>query len=416
MPRRFIHAADLHLDSPFQGVGSLRAGLDELLRDASLVAWDALIELCLAESAEFLVIAGDLFDSTNRTTRFEFRVREGARRLVERGVRVFVVHGNHDPLTARSPLEGIEGVTVFGSDAPEAGTFDPDGRGPVTVHGISFGRAAVEDNLATRFVRGEAAGLHVGVLHCSVGEQVGHSNYAPCLVGDLTAVGLDYWALGHIHAHADVHQTPPIVYAGALQGRSPKPSDRGPHGAVVVEFEGDRVTSWRLSPIDVIRFDAIDVPIDGLATEAAVEERLLAAADAVLADAGDAYVLLRARLTGSGPLHATVAADDFAAGLCEGLREAAAARLIWERIVSATRPEIDLDEVRGSAGFAGDLLRSFDALEANPTLLAQQLEELEQALPDRASARGLAEEEPVERLRRARDLALAALFRHEGAQ
>ena len=69
MPRRFVHAADLHLDSPFAGVGTLREGLAERLQDASLEAWDALVDCCIDEQAEFLVLAGDLFDRADGTPR-----------------------------------------------------------------------------------------------------------------------------------------------------------------------------------------------------------------------------------------------------------------------------------------------------------------------------------------------------------
>ena len=309
MSNRFIHAADLHLDSPFVGIGTLREGLDDVMRDASLDAWDALIDCCLDEDAAFLVLAGDLFDRADGTPRGRSRVRRGIERLHAAGIRVFAIHGNHDPLSGRSPLQGLEGVTVFRKDVPTSETFEGP-TGPVTVHGVSFGKREVTDNLALAFERGDAPGLHVGVLHCSLGEREGHGHYAPCSVGDLVAARMDYWALGHIHAYSEENAEPPIIYAGTLQGRSPKSGERGPHGAVVVEFEGDRVLSHRRVELDRVRFEAIDVAIDELDDEAALERELRRRAATVVAAAEGRLVLLRVTLTGRGPLHEVLVRDD----------------------------------------------------------------------------------------------------------
>jgi DNA repair exonuclease SbcCD nuclease subunit len=417
MPRRFIHAADLHLDSPFAGIGTLREGFAEVLRDASLEAWDALVQLCIDEHAELLVLAGDLFDSECRTSRFEFRVQQGARRLVEHGIRVVIVHGNHDPLSARSPLSGIEGVEVLRKDEPITKRIARDGVGDIHVHGVSFGRARVEENLAELFpVRGPEPGLHIGVLHCAVGDRPGHGRYAPCSIEDLRRTGYDYWALGHIHGFDVLEQEPWIVYAGSLQGRSLKPSDRGVHGAVVVEFDDDRVLGARLHPIDVIRFEELVVPIEGIESTAALADRVLAEADALLAATGDAAVVVRGRLVGRGPLSAEVGADQWADGFRGMLDDAAPERLVWESIVADVRPEIELDQLRQSGGFAGDVVRAFDRVSDDPAELERRLAELDGQFAERRAVRERSPEDRLALLDRARDLALEELLRQEEAQ
>lgn len=413
MPRRFIHAADLHLDSPFAGIGTLREGLADTLRDASLDAWDALIDCCLEEEAEFLVLAGDLFDRADGTPRGRARVRRGIERLQAEGIRVFAVHGNHDPLSGSSPLAGLEGVKVFRKDVPTSETIElPDG--PVTVHGVSFGKREVTDNLAAKFARGDAPGLHVGVLHCSVGEREGHGTYAPCSVSDLVAARMDYWALGHIHAYSEECSEPPIIYAGTLQGRSPKAGERGPHGAVVVEFEGDRVIDHRRVELDRVRFEAVDVPIDGLQDEADLERALRAAAADVIASADGRVVLLRATLTGRGPLHAMLIGDEYLANLRSALDDQEGADLVWERIRSTARPAVDLDELRASSAFAAEVLAAFDVLADDPAELQRLLDELAKPFSDTALG-GVAEEDPVSRLAAARDLALGLILDQQGA-
>ena len=406
MPRRFVHAADLHLDSPFAGVGALRDGLDERLRDASLEVWDRLVALCLDEDAAFLLIAGDLFDSDARSPRAERRVRTGLERLAEAGIPTFIVHGNHDPLGRGVSYGGVQGVTVFRAGRPQTATLDADGA-PVAIHGVSFGRQAETDNLAALFARGDAPGLHIGVLHCMVGGAAGHDDYAPCTLDDLRRAGMDYWALGHVHEPQELASDPPVVYAGTTQGRSPRPGDRGPRGAWVVEFDGARIGERRHVVLDEFRFALADVPIAGLTELADLERALEGAADAALAEADGRLVILRARLTGRGPLHPALGVD-----ACESLRQAldddAPPALIWERIEDATALDIDLDAIRREETAIGDVARMADEIAASPGLAAL-LAEWEGELPDRA-ARGIAAVDPAGRVAAARDRALGILL------
>ena len=414
MPRRLVHAADLHLDSPFTGLGSVRDGLDEVLLDASLDALDDLVELCLAEEAELLLLAGDQFDRAEGSSRGRQRLARACARLTGSGTAVFAVHGNHDPLRGRSPLADVEGVTVFRPGRPQAHAVDPRGLGPVVVHGVSFGRAAEEDNLALGFARGDEPGLHVGLLHCMVGDREGHGRYAPCSLDDLLAAKMDYWALGHVHRFTVEHEAPPVVYAGALQGRSPKPSERGPHGAVVVEFEGERVLGLRHVALDRVRFEEVQLAIDGLEGEQDLTRALEDLAAEAVRAADGRLVILRARLTGRGELHRLLSAAGELESLRRGLDEAAGPDLVWERIRAATGPAVDLDGVRAGQGLPSAALAAFDALADDPAALAALLAELTRSLGDPALA-GLAEEDPAARLAAARDLVLGLLLDAEEA-
>lgn len=414
MPRRLVHAADLHLDSPFTGLGSVRDGLDEVLLGASLDALDDLVELCLAEEAEALLLAGDQFDRAEGSSRGRQRLVRACARLTAAGIPVFAVHGNHDPLRGRSPLADVDGVTVFRPGRPQAHAVDPRGLGPVVVHGVSFGRAAEEDNLALAFARGEQPGLHVGLLHCMVGEREGHGRYAPCTLDDLLAARMDYWALGHVHRFTVECESPPVVYAGALQGRSPRPSEQGPHGAVVVEFEGAQVLGLRHVPLDRVRFEEVALAIDGLDGEQDLTRSLEALADEAVRAADGRLVVLRARLTGRGELHRLLSAAGELESLRRGLDEAAGPDLVWERIRAATGPAVDLDGVRAAQGLASAALAAFDGLADDPAALATLLAELTRSLGDPALA-GLAEEDPAGRLAAARDLVLGLLLDAEEA-
>jgi DNA repair exonuclease SbcCD nuclease subunit len=414
MPRRFVHAADLHLDSPFAGVGTLREGLAERLQESTLAAWDALVDSCLDEQAEFLVLAGDLFDQQTRTGRSEFRVQAGARRLVERGVRVFVAHGNHDPASSRSPLSGIGGVHVFRKDVPETLTEGQHGIAGVAIHGVSFARANEERDLAGAFPDA-GSGLDVGVLHCAVGDPQGHGRYAPCTLDTLVRRGYDYWALGHIHAPAILSRAPWVVYSGSLQGRSMKPSDRGAHGFAVVEFDDTGIVSVDQRTLGLVRFEEIQVAVDGLDSTAALLDRALAGAEALRGDAGAADLVVRCRVTGSGALHGDVGRQGWADEFREALAGASPTETVWERVVIETRPDIDYDDLRATPGVIGRLMAAFDDAVGDPAAAAELLGAIESEVSERQAVRSRSAEERVALLERARALALEELLRAEGA-
>src|SRR5580698_10557440 len=235
---RFIHAADLHLDTPFAGLGRVSPEIAGRLRDASLEAFDALVRMAIERKAAFVIFAGDIYDSADRGVRAQLRFLRGVARLGEHGITVFVAHGNHDPMDGWSAVRRLpENLVVFGSDAVERHTMGREDEPWAHVYGISYPRRDVTENLALRFQRTEAPGLHIGVLHANVGNQPEHPAYSPCTVADLGAAGMDYWALGHIHQYQRLAEGRPwIVYPGSLQAM--KSSELGPRGAVVVEVAG----------------------------------------------------------------------------------------------------------------------------------------------------------------------------------
>ena len=346
----FVHAADLHLDTGFEGIGRLDDRLARRLRDASLQAFDALVELTIQRDAAFLVLAGDVYDGAERGLRAQLRFEEGVRRLADAGIRTFVAHGNHDPVVTGWQLvtSWPDEVHVFGHEDVESVTVERDGRPLAVVQGVSYGEVAEQRNLARRFHRTDVDAPHVGVLHTNVGEVGEHANYAPCSVGDLRNRGIDYWALGHIHTRQVVldgtGDDPWAYYPGNLQGRSPKASEQGPKGASVVTVAGGRVRAPEHVTLDRARFADVDVDVTGHETLGEVERSLAAAADDAVRAAADRLVVLRGRLTGRGPVHHDLAR----VGALDELRDALTDRLVgtdaaWTGIKDRTSPAADAD-------------------------------------------------------------------------
>lgn len=423
---RFLHAADLHLDTPFQGLGRVAPHIQGALQDASLRAWDRLIDLALEEEVAFVVLAGDLYDGADRGLRAQLRVRAGLQRLSDAGIPAFVVHGNHDPLDGWQAIEADgwpDGVVVCPAGEVTTHVVVRGDERLATLHGVSYPTRETTTNLARRFPRAAGGGLHVGVLHATVGTQPDHSPYAPCTLEDLRRPGYDYWALGHVHGHAVLAEDPTVVYAGSLQGRSPKRTEQGAKGALVVEVVDDRIAGPpRHVPLDLVRFAALDVPVDGARDVAGVTDAVLAAGRAAT-DAHDGRALvLRARLTGAPPASGDLRRDGVLTEIVEALREAdadASPWRWWDRVDDATAPAIDRAALAAQESFVGALVRHVDRVADDPPppeLPSGWVQGLDDDLAGRIRGRGTAFEiDSAAELRAAEALALALLVGEEGS-
>ena len=234
---RFIHAADLHIDSPLVGLTARSESFAKRVDNASREAFDNLVSLAREERCNFIVIAGDLFDGEWRDYRTGLFFVDRMRRLKDAGIQVFIVLGNHDAENrfARR-LEFSDNVRVLSADKVETVLLEDIG---VAVHGRSFPRRDVTENLAATYSPALAGLLNIGVLHTACNGRDGHELYAPCTVDELVNRGYDYWALGHVHKYEILNEDPPVVFAGNLQGRHVRES--GPKGAVLVTVDDGRV-------------------------------------------------------------------------------------------------------------------------------------------------------------------------------
>ena len=296
---RFVHASDLHLDTPFEGVGRVPPAVAEVLRDASVDAWEALLKLTIDRDAAFLLLAGDVCEGPERGIRAQRRLRDGIERLSQRGIPVLLVQGNSDPLEGWPAIHAWPpGATLFRGAAVASVPVIREGARLATVHGASGGGA---QDLVRRFRRGEEAGLHVGLLHCNVAGQLEHDPMSPCSVDDLRAAGMDYWALGHVHRRLYVATGDPwIVYPGTLQGRAPTAAECGPKGAVLVEVDGGAVRQVSFEALDRARCVRFDLDVSTCADAAAVTRALLRRAELLRDEHGGRGLLLHASLAGEG--------------------------------------------------------------------------------------------------------------------
>jgi DNA repair exonuclease SbcCD nuclease subunit len=300
MAWRFVHAADLHLDTSFSGLSKIDSRIAERFREASLQAFRNLLDLTIDQQAAFLLLAGDLYDGRDRDLRAQRVIRDGIRQLATHGIQVFIVHGNHDPLTPewRQSLAAEPNLTIFGTDTPETVEVVRDGTVIATVTGLSFATSAVRDNLAQQFVAPHNMfALSIALLHANVDGNPAHDAYAPCTRRQLFDSGFDYWALGHVHTRATWQEGGRYVaYPGNLQGRSFKPSELGPKGALVVEVVEGVVAEPRFVSCDVVRLVEHDVSASSVQDALGLDDVIIPAIEDLIAVNDHKPVALRLRL------------------------------------------------------------------------------------------------------------------------
>jgi DNA repair protein SbcD/Mre11 len=271
---RFIHAADIHLDSPLRGLGRYEGAPVAEIRGAARRALDNLVQLAVDEAVHFVVIAGDVFDGDwpDVSTGLFFVKQMG--RLRDRGVNVYVISGNHDAankMTRRLPYP--ENVHLFRADSPETERLENI---HVAIHGQSYAEQSEIRNLATNYPEPLDGCFNIGLLHTSLDGREGHERYAPCQLEELVARGYDYWALGHVHQRESVNgdRRPLVEFPGNIQGRHAR--ETGAKGCLLVQVANDNSTTVTFRALDVLRWEQVIVDCSRLDELEAVVARVCA--------------------------------------------------------------------------------------------------------------------------------------------
>jgi len=302
---KFLHAADLHLGSPFHGLRVHDTGVTERLADAGRTAFTALVSRAIEERVAFVVLAGDIYEGEWRDNTIGLFFARELGRLERAGIDVYLLHGNHDAESVVMHSVTLpDSVRVFASDKPT--TFRIEAL-KVALHGQSFAEPAVTENLALNYPNQVGGWFNIGVLHTSLTGYPPHADYAPSTPGHLRARGYDYWALGHVHEYAVLQTRPHIVYAGNLQGRHM--GEQGARGAVLVRVEEGEIESVERVIVDRVRWIELPVSVAGETNEATLVRRIEDAVRPLGVLATERLIVLRIVLAGETELHRRLVAD-----------------------------------------------------------------------------------------------------------
>jgi DNA repair protein SbcD/Mre11 len=417
IPFRFMHAADLHLDSPFKGLADVPPHVRDALKDSTFTALKRLTDAAIEEEVDWVVFAGDLYDAADRSLRAQSALHQAWTRLSAHGIGVFVIHGNHDPLSGeRARMALPDGVHVFGSSEVEGRpAYRRDGKLAAYVYGISYGSRAVTENLSVRYRPDKQAPYHIALLHGNVDGDSSHDPYAPCALSDLAGAGFDYWALGHIHARRVLHEFPHVVYSGNVQGRHVRES--GAKGCYIVDVSGDKDVRLSFRALDAVRWSNVAVSIDGVDHMDGLLMRMEEACESAAELAEGRPLMLGLELYGSGRLHRQLSDAAAIADLLLALRERIEASgpangtggaWLWvHRLTAHTAASVDLAAIAEEDSFAGELLRLSAQLQDDPEAEAQLLNDALAPLMEHARLRRLLRERGAERSAERQDRMLA---------
>lgn len=365
---KFIHAADIHLDSPLTGLSAYPDAPVAMLRTATRDAFTHLVSEAVEQQVDFLVIAGDLYDGTwkDHNTGIYFCKEMG--RLKKAGIPVYLLFGNHDAESEMTKkLQLPDNVFVFDSRKPT--TYQLESL-QVALHGRSFKDKETLENLAVNYPEPVANMFNIGVLHTALSGNAAHDSYAPCSLDELHAKGYHYWALGHVHEHQIWQGRSTIVFPGNLQGRHVR--ETGGKGAVLVTVDDSGILDIQRLFVDVLRWHHLELNVSTCTELAEVVTEIGKALEKIVTDA-EKPSAVRITLFGQSPAHGDLFGREMQ------LREeiiaqavAISSEQLWiEKVKIATKPTDNGEAIKNRADALADLQDILQSAEAEADFLNQ---------------------------------------------
>ena len=378
---KFIHAADIHLDSPLKGLERYEGAPVEEIRGAARRAFENLIQLAIDEQVAFVLIAGDFYDGDWPDYNTGFFFVKQVSRLLELNIPVFLIAGNHDAQNRMTrSLQLPEHVKLFSANSAES--FELLDR-EVVLHGQSFATQKVTENLAAAYPAAASGAFNIGLLHtCATSQE--HERYAPCSLDDLRQKGYDYWALGHVHQRQQLEETPWIGFSGNLQGRHIR--ETGPKGCQLVTVQADHTVQTQFVPLDVLRWERAIIDVSDIRDEAELFDRFQQRLETLQENGADRLLAVRAEFVGHTAIDRQLQAQKHA--LLQELRSLAIAQgqgAIWlEKIKLETTPPREQTAASLNDAALGELQALLAQAVQHPDLLSEwnfSLADLQNRLP-----------------------------------
>lgn len=424
IPFRFIHSADLHLDSKFAGMRGLSEAIRQHLRESTFTALRHLIEVAVAEQVDFIVISGDIYDAADSSLRAHLSLQAAFEELGTHGIHVYLIHGNHDPLDGpRLQIKNAEHIHVFGAEVESYTAIRRSDQQEVAIiSGISYPTTKVTENTALKFHRDPEVPLfHIAIHHANLDGDPAHETYSPCTRKELEITGYDYWALGHIHQRRVIQEYPHIVYAGNIQGRSVK--ETGPKGCYVVDVKEDASLQMTFHELDSVRWFREEISIEGIHNEDEWRIRVEDKVDDIRKRRPEHMSIVRWIITGRSSIHRALETGHVTYDLEQELRRREIVRaesghiggLVWSEGFSLQSGiEFDVAELMLDESFLGEMLRLKNQAEQDPVLAKDMMEKALAPLMSNREIRRIisetSEQERQEWLHRAGELGAVLLL------
>ncbi len=417
---RFIHTADLHLDTPFKGLSNWNKELADKLKDATFKSFKRIIDLCLTKNVDFLLISGDIFDSENKSLAAQLKFVSELKRLSENGIPTYFICGNHDPLNSwPDTLQLPENVFRFGSSKVETITYKKNEEPVADIYGISYQNKVIKKNLALKYkLSSKPSPISIAILHGTIGNAGPHENYSPFKTEDIITKNFDYWALGHIHKRQIIHNSSPaIVYSGNPQGRDF--GETGAKGSCLVEIKAGEKPKIEFTPTQLIRFEEVEIDLSGENKINILTDKISGIKNNIDDYDENASYILRITLKGRTQLHSQLNKQGEIEKLMEDFNEGqlSQANFTWiDQIDLKTQPDIDIDIIKKGTDFPAEILKMFDDYEKDEKKLEGLITNIDEGLTSHQVKRELtvlSESEKNEILEKTKFMLLDQLIREK---
>ena len=373
----FIHISDIHLGRPFSDLTkySFDEKVKSVYNNAVEKAFNNFIDFALVKNIDFVLISGDTFDNNEQDFRSKLILKEGLKKLAAADIKVYIVCGNHDPVSAYNKntfnFDDNSNIKIIGVNTPQYGKFivtDKNSNPQAIIHAYSFNDNHLNENPINYFEspQGEEKSLfNIGLLHCDLdGDKT--SPYAPCSTNDLKSLNYDYWALGHIHIPTYDEKT--IQYAGTIQSRNTK--ETGPHGIKYIKVENNSIIKNSFIPIDIIRFESINIDLsqayDITFAYNIIQEFILDFINKN-SNANCELFLLKLNLNGNICFYSDIN-EDFYNTIAERIKNDFNNRVYISEISNETRPKINEQIIKEDDGISGEIYRTIDENNLNTAI------------------------------------------------
>lgn len=269
----FIHAADLHLDTPFQGLTHIPDTVFSDIRESTFRAFHRLVDVAIQKQVDFVLLVGDLFDNERQSLKAQYQLRQGFDRLREHRIHVYMSYGNHDYVAGNiHPINYPDNVYIFPDETVRHVVYRKNGFDLATIYGFSYEERAIHTSKANEYNLAQTkTPFHIAMLHGSLKTNTDHDVYAPFTLNDLSDKPFDYWALGHIHKRQPLKMNPPIIYPGNIQGRNRK--ETGKKGCYYVELSAEKA-DLEFIPLQAIEFQTVKLHVNQIQTIQQLEDVL----------------------------------------------------------------------------------------------------------------------------------------------
>ncbi|QHS21598.1 DNA repair exonuclease [Virgibacillus sp. MSP4-1] len=293
-PLRFLHTADLHLDSPFKGMSNVPDRMFQQMTSSTFEAFERIIEVAISHQADFVLMVGDLFDEEARSLKAQMKIKQGLEKLHQHHIDVYISFGNHDHLGGSFfHMDYPDNTHFFLSEDVTSIPFYKEGAHVANIYGFSYEKRGVYEEKAQEYtVTGESV-YHIGMLHGSLSTNQEHDLYAPFHLSDFRDSHMDYWALGHIHKREELMSSPPVVYPGNIQGRHI--NETGEKGCYIIDL-ADNHCEKTFVPVQTFRFERMDLDFTHCTSIGEIERHLQDQKDRIRETIGSSIIRFSIKL------------------------------------------------------------------------------------------------------------------------